>query len=164
MRVFAFVLVTFSLMVANKAIADSVTKSGNLGNGWISLTKQSDPFDSSKVKAFQIMKNSFTFRCGELNMEVNSYGFESLSFGADLKYVIDEQEPVDKQGRYSTYLGGSNMVTDSRYFSFRLNDEDIDAMKAGYTLKVAGKYSTTGWHTKTLNLVGFTAAYNQMCQ
>jgi hypothetical protein len=135
-----------------------------LGNGWIGLTKQSDPFDNSKVQVFQISKESFTFRCGELNMEAASYGFEGLSFDADLKYMIDDRAPVDKSGRYSTYLGGSDMITDSRYFSFSLNDADLEMIKAGSTMKVAGKYSNTGWQTKSVSLLGFTSAYSQMCR
>jgi len=164
MKVRSIVLAVLSMLAVNGVFADDSMKVRQLGKGWIALTKQVDPFDSSKSKVFQIMKSGFTFRCGELNMEVSSYGFESLSFGADLKYVVDDQAPVDKRGKFSTYLGGSDLVTDSRYFSFRLNDTDIDAMKAGNSMKVAGKYSSTGWQTKTLSLMGFTSAYNQMCR
>jgi len=146
------------------ATADNSMKVRQMGNGWIGLAKQSDPFDTSKVEVFQISKGGFTFRCGELNMEVSSYGFESLSFGADIKYMIEDQEPVEKTGRFSTYLGGSDMVTDSRYYSFKLNSVDVDAMKAGNAIKVAGKYSSTGWQTKGVSLIGFTSAYNQMCK
>lgn len=148
MKVTSIALVVLSLVVVNEALADDSMKIRQLGKGWIGFTKQSDPFDSSKSKVIQIMKSGFTFRCGELNMEVSSYGFESLSFGADLKYVVDDYPPVDKRGKFSTYLGGSDMVTDSRYFSFRLNDTDVDALKAGNSMKVAGKYSSMGWQTK----------------
>ncbi|MEC8849138.1 MAG: hypothetical protein VYB93_07740 [Pseudomonadota bacterium] len=147
----------------NEAAADDSMKIRQLDQGWIGLAKQTDPFDSSKSEVFQITKSGFTFRCGELNMEVNSYGFESLSFGADLKYMVDDQSPVEKRGQFSTYLGGSDMVTDSRYFSFNLNRTDVEAIKAGNAMKVAGKYSNTGWQTKSLSLIGFTSAYNLMC-
>lgn len=69
----------------------------------------------------------------------------------------------EKRGQFSTYLGGSDMVTDSRYFSFNLNRTDVEAIKAGNAMKVAGKYSNTGWQTKSLSLIGFTSAYNLMC-
>ena len=135
----------------------------NLGQGWRALVEQSDPFDTSKVKIVQITKGEFTFRCRELNMEGPSYGYESLSFRASLKYVVDGNSPVDKSGGYSTYLGGSDLVTDSRYYHFSLNDSDLTAFKKGNVVKVAGKYSTTGWFTKSLNLIGFTKAYTKMC-
>ena len=145
------------------ATADDSMKIRQMGNGWIGFAKQSDPFDTSKIEVFQISKGGFTFRCGELNMEVRSYGFEGLSFSADIRYMIDDQEPVEKRGRFSTYLGGSDMIIDSRYYSFNLNSVDVDAMKAGNAMKVAGKYSSTGWQTKDVSLMGFTSAYNQMC-
>ncbi|MCE4937558.1 hypothetical protein, partial [Aliivibrio fischeri] len=113
------------------------TKFQNLGKGWRALIKQDDPFDSTKVKIIQITKNAFTFRCGELNMEVPSYGYESLSFTASVKYVVDGSSPVDRTGGYSTYLGGSDLMTDSRYYHFSLNDSDIKAFKKGNIVKVA---------------------------
>lgn len=113
------------------------------------FTPKTASFASFEIAS--ISKDDFTFRCGELNMEVSSYGFESLSFGADLKYMVDDQVPVEKNGQFSTYLGGSDMVTDSRYFSFKLSNSDVDAMKAGTSIKVAGKYSATGWQTKGLS-------------
>lgn len=128
------------------------------------MTIQLDPFDQQKVKIIQISKESFTFRCGQLNMKVSSYGFESLSFDADIKYVTDKNEPVDKQGRYSTYLGGSDMATDDRYYSFALTNDDIDALSSAEFLKVAGKYSSAGWETKGLKLSGFASAYGEMCK
>lgn len=163
MKFFSTILVLLAIANIDVANADDSMKIRQLGKGWLGFTKQSDPFDSSKAKVFQITKSGFTFRCGELNMEVSSYGFESLSFGAELKYMIDERAPVDKRGTYSTYLGGSDMVTDSRYYSFKLSDADVERMKAGNSMKVAGKYSNTGWKTKNLSLIGFTSAYNQMC-
>ena len=164
MRSFVCLLMTLFLTSISVVAADDSIKIRQMGNVWTGLAKQSDPFDKSKTEVIQIFKGSFTFRCGELNMKVSSYGFESLSFGAELKYMIDDQAPVEKNGRYSTYLGGSDMVTDSRYFSFKLSKSDVDAMKAGTSIKVAGKYSTTGWQTKELSLIGFTSAYNQMCK
>lgn len=162
MKIFLCSLVMLALSISNVTAGDVRQLSG----GWRAFTKQSDPFDNSKVEIIQIIKDDFTFRCGELNMAVSSYGFESLSFHADLKYMIDDQVPVEKQGYFSTYLGGSDIVTDSRYFSFKLNSEDIAAMKAGTKIKVAGKYSNSnlGWQTKNLSLEDFTSAYNQMCK
>ncbi len=143
--------------------AQAETSFRNLGYGWMAFTQQSEPFDRTKFKIIHISKGGFIFRCNELNMRATSYGFESLSFHASLKYVVDSERPVDKSGGYSTYLGGSDIVTDSRYYHFKLNDSDIDAFKNGGEVKVAGQYSGTGWFTKSLNLMGFTKAYNEMC-
>jgi len=143
--------------------ANAEIKFQNLSDGWTAFTKQSDPFDSSKVEVIQIRKESFIFRCNEMNMEAPSYGFESLRFNANLKYVVDTNSPVDKKGGYSTYLGGSDLVTDNRYYYLKLSESDLDSFKKGNVVKVAGKYSNLGWFTKTLNLIGFTKAYNVMC-
>lgn len=143
--------------------AHAETKVQELGGDWYALAMQSDPFDSSKIKINQIRKGEFVFRCNELNMEAPSYGYESLSFSAELKYIVDASDFVDKVGGYSTYLGGSDLVTDSRYYYFDLSSDDVSAFKKGNILKVAGKYSTNGWLTKELNLSGFTKAYDAMC-
>ncbi|MCD9516855.1 hypothetical protein GLP21_19465 [Photobacterium carnosum] len=153
-----------SLLLLSCGSVNAEMKSKNLEQGWRALVNQSDPFDTSKVEIVQITKGAFTFRCRELNMEAPSYGYESLSFRANLKYIVDGNNPVDKSGGYSTYLGGSDLVTDSRYYHFSLTSADIAAFKKGNSAKVAGKYSKTGWFTKSLNLVGFTKAYSQMCK
>lgn len=163
MKIVLCSLFMLALSVFNAAAADSM-KAKQLGDEWRGLTKQSDPFDESKIEVVQIYKDDFTFRCGELNMVVRSYGFDGFSLDADLKYMIDDQVPVEKRGRFSTYLGGSKMITDNRYYSFKLEDKDVDAIKAGATMKVAGRFSTAGWETKSVSLVGFASAYNQMCR
>ncbi|WP_305369718.1 hypothetical protein [Photobacterium leiognathi] len=156
-------LVIWMTLLFSIGNAQAEVKFKNIGSGWRALVQQSDPFDSSKFEIVQIKKGDFTFRCNDLNMEVNSYGYESLSFNAFLKYVVDSNSPLDKKGGYSTYLGGSDLVTNSRYYYFKLNESDIEAFKKGNSLKVAGKYSSTGWVTKSLNLKGFTKAYSEMC-
>ena len=98
-----------------------------------------------------------------MNMKSPSYGFKSLSFSATLKYIVDANTPVNKKGGYSTYLGGSDLVTDDLYYYFKLSKSDLNAFKKGNVVKVAGKYSSSGWFTKSLNLIGFTKAYNKMC-
>ncbi len=55
------------------------------------------------------------------------------------------------------------MITDSRYFSFKLIHADINAMKSGSVMKVAGKFSTLGWETRSIDLSGFSSAYGKMC-
>lgn len=158
-----FYLLFFGLtaLVCSNAMAE--IKAKDLGNGWLALTEQADPFDKNAIKIIEITKDDFTFQCGELNMSASSYGFESLSFNAELKYLIDSNPAKSKTGTYSTYLGGSDLVTDSRYYSFNLNTEDIAAMKSGSSMKVAGRYGSSGWETKNINLAGFTSAYSLMC-
>ena len=164
MRIFFCSLLMLSLSFINAEASDNSIRKKQFGNGWIGLTKQSDPFDKSKVEVFQISKGKFTFLCNEINMEAASYGIESFSFSSVLKYMIDGQDPVEKNGRYSTYLSGSDMVTDIRYYSFTLDNDDIASLKTGSALKVAGKYSGMGWETKSVSLKGFSSAYNQMCK
>ena len=135
-----------------------------LEHGWRGLTSQIDPFDISAVKVTQIYKDSFTFRCGELNVEISrfDYDFDSYSYNRNLKYIVDGNIPVEKTGVLSTYLGGSDLMTDDEYFSFKLNDADLDMFRKGNLLKVAGK-GWGGYVTKSLNLDGFTSSYSKMC-
>ncbi len=97
-------------------------------------------------------------------MKGRPFRFDGFSFDAKLKYLVGDEVPVDKTGKYSTYLGGSKMVTQDRYYSFKPNSADIDAIKSAKLLKVAGQYSNTGWETKSVDLVGFSAAYEAMCK
>jgi hypothetical protein len=163
MKYLIFPLAIVSLMSAS-AVAANSSHVKKMGNGWIGLAKQSDPFDTSKEEIFQIIKGDFTFSCGELNMKVDSHGFDGLSFDAQLKYMADDQDPVDKIGKYSTYLGGSDLVTDSRYYSFNLSAAEVEVLKSVKSIKVAGKYYSMGWETKNLSMAGFSSAYSQMCK
>ena len=95
-------------------------------------------------------------------MSAPSHGYESLSFGAEIQYVVDESESVKKRGKYSTYHKGSDLMTDDRYFSFPLSAADVDTLKNGINLKMAGKWGG-GWKTESLDLTGFTNAYSAMC-
>lgn len=163
MRVLLLTLVSIvAFTMSQPGFAGSV-KIKRLDYGWTAVAKQADPFDDSKLDIYEITKGSFTFRCNELNMSDGASVFESFSFRANLKYRVDDQAPVDKKGKYSTGLGGSDLVADSRYYSFRLGGPDIKALKAGNIAKVAAQFGSTGWTTKSLNLMGFTAAYNLMC-
>lgn len=163
MKNFLALVVAFILMPMSITQAQSSLDVKDLGKGWVGLTQQVDPFDKTKVNVRQIIKEKFTFRCREINLEVRSGSFNGLNFSADLKYIIDEQEPVDKKGRYSTYLGGSDIVTRSRYFSSKLSNEEIDDFKSGKILKLAGRRGTA-WITSELKLDGFTEAYDAMCK
>ena len=134
-----------------------------LDGGWIAILEQADPFDSSVTEILYITKGDFTFRCGELNVSASSYGYDGLSFGAKLKYVIDSNEPVDKHGGYSSYLGGSDLVTDTRYYYFKFGEPDLESFVQGNKIKVAGKHHTSGWLTRELDLKDFAKNYELMC-
>ena len=145
--------------------ADINTK--DLGQGWWAMVKQSDPFDTSKIEIIQISKGKFTFKCREINMlgRSSKYNYKSYSFNASLKYAVDEKSPVDKSGGFSSYLSGSDLMTDSRYYHFSLNESDLMAFKEGNSVKVAGQWSKgMGWFAESLNLAGFTNAYTKMCE
>lgn len=137
------------------------TKVEFLDYGWIASKQQIDPFDTNKMRSVRISKDNFTFRCNELNFSAPSYGYTSLSISANIKYIVDDNYSIDKQGTFSTYLGGSDLLTDLRYYSFKLSSEDIMSFHKGNILKAAGNYSTE-WLTKTLDLKGFTKAYASM--
>lgn len=137
------------------------TKVEFLDYGWIASKQQIDPFDTNKMRSVRISKDNFTFKCNELNFSAPSYGYTSLSISANIKYIIDDNTPIDKQGTFSTYLGGSDLVSDTRYYSFKLSSDDIMSLKKGNLLKIAGKY-TTDWLTRELDLNGFTEAYDSM--
>ncbi|MDC3261570.1 hypothetical protein OAU76_00210 [bacterium] len=157
-RLLLALMITSPLSHADLAYKD-------LGSGWRAMTEQSDPFDASITRIRQISKDSFVLTCNNLNWKERSdVYFAGHSFDADIKYIIDGSSPVDKKGLKSTYLGGSDMATDDRYYSFRFNETDLFALKKGRVLKVAGKTSSFGWHTTTLDLAGLEAAYDQMCK
>lgn len=135
----------------------------DLEGGWKSMSQQSDPFDTSKVSIVQIFKGDFILQCGSMNMKLKNSSYDSFSFSAKLKYVVDDNEPVDKSGTFSTYMEGSDMVTNHRYFFYKLNNKDIEQMKNGNIIKVAASFGSSGWMTKELSLIGFTNAYEKMC-
>lgn len=136
----------------------------NLGNGWKAITRQSDPFDKEKLQVIQIIKGDFIFRCSEINMNASSSGFDSIRLTAELKYIIDHQDAVDKTGSYSTYLGGSDLITQKRYYSTFLSNLEIESLKNSKRLKLAGQFSNIGWTTRELALNGFASAYEEMCK
>lgn len=162
MNVLKLTLVVASL-ISTTTSASERPQISQLGGGWIGLAKQSDPFDTSKVQIVQMFKGDFTFRCGELNMEARGFGIDGFSFDAQVKYIVDDRAPVDKRGTYSSYLGGSRMVTRNSYYSVKLSFEEIESIKFGKVLKVAGQFSTSGWILKTVDLSGFASAYEKMC-
>lgn len=156
-------LVAVSL-ISETSIASERPQISQLGGGWIGVAKQSDPFDTSKVEIIQMFKGDFTFLCGELNMKARESGFDGFSLDAQLQYVVDDQAPVNKRGKYSTYLSGSKMVTRDRYYSFKLSSDEVDSIKTGKVLKVAGQFSHAGWEMKSIDLTGFASAYEKMCK
>lgn len=160
-KIYIAVALVASSPFAAMASDNYVTK--NLSKGWRALGKRSDPFDKSKIDIVQVSKADFTFRCNSINFEVGDEysGFDSFSFTVDIQFRIDNDDPVRKKGRYSTYLNGSDMVNDERVFSAKLKSSDIDQMKSGNKLVAAGNFS--GWTSKEVNLAGFTNAYELMC-
>lgn len=154
------VIICVTLLLVSQLSLASIS---NLGGGWIALTEQSDPFDTTKKRILHISKQEFTVRCRDINFSAPSYGYESLSFGASIQYMVDGGEPIKRKGKYSTYLGGSDLMTDSRYYSFRLDSETVNAMKAGLEMKMAGRWNKD-WTTKVLDLSGFKSVYERMCE
>jgi tetratricopeptide (TPR) repeat protein len=162
MRLLKTMLVTLTALLV--ADVDADYKSQNLGYGWRAMTEQSDPFDTSKFKIRQIYKDIFTVQCNQISwLTASDVLFDSFSFPAEIKYMVDKGSSVDKIGSKSTYLGGSDMVNNDRYFSFTFDETDLTSFSKGKVLNLAGRISASGWETRTLDLSGFEVAYNQMC-
>ena len=141
-------------------------KNGFVENGWLVSTSQADPFDASVVKIESITSGlespRFTIRCNELNMVFEDRNFDGFSFNAKLKYVVDDNPPVDKNGTYSTYLGGSDLINDQRNYFFKLNESDLEALRNGTSIKVAGNHGA-GWESGSMDLEGLEPLYKRMC-
>ena len=135
----------------------------NLENGWRALASQTDPFDDTKIELGRLLKLNFTVNCRYFNWKtMENAGFDSYSLKASIKYRIGSDEPVTKDGKFSTYLGGTTLMTDDRYFSFEMTDEDIQNLKAEGGFQLAGQFG--GWRTVKSNLKGFATSYDEMCK
>jgi hypothetical protein len=162
-NVWSFVTVVLLLSI-NAAQGQGTLDHKEISGGWKVMTRQVDPFDKTKIQIIQIYKGDFTFRCQEINMKVNSTGIDALSFDAEVKYIVDDKDPLDKSGKYSTYLGGSNIVTRMKFYSAKISNSEVDEIKKGQNLKMAGKFGSSGWATRELALDGFSEAYEAMCK
>ena len=162
-NVWSFVTVVL-LLSMNAAHGQSTLDHKDVSGGWKVMTRQADPFHKTKVQIVQIYTGDFTFRCQEINMKVYSSGIDGLSFDAELKYIVDDKDAFDKSGKYSTYLGGSNIVTRMKFYSAKISNSEIDEIKKGQNLKMAGKFGSSGWSTRELALDGFAEAYDEMCK
>lgn len=157
------VLGLFAVLSSHLVFAENGMGFEQLSGGWMALTQQDDPFDKSKNKIFQLHKGDFVFRCRDISFKHYEHTYDSFAFGAKIKYVIDSKKPVDKSGWYSSYIGGSDMVNDDRYYSMSLYSEDKEALFRDKKLKMAGEFGSEGWTTRELALDGFQEAYNRMC-
>lgn len=162
-NVYRFVVAVL-LMSMNVAQGQVPYDFKDLGRGWRAVTKQVDPFDKTKIQIIQITKDEFTFRCEEINMKVYSGRADGFSYPAEIKYIVDDQDAVEKAGKYSTYLGGVGIVTSTKYYSSKLLTKEVETLKNGQNLKLAAKNSVSGWTTKELVLDGFASAYDEMCK
>ena len=164
MRAFNASLFLFLFSMGFVFAADDTYRFESLKGGWRAMTEQADPFDSNKRKIIFIEKEGFNFVCGSLNMLADSdMYFDGFSFDAKIKYITDKNDAVDRIGKYATFLGGSDTVTDDRYYFFTLSNEDIETFRDSRILKVAGRTSS-GWTTRAVDLRGFSAAYDAMCK
>jgi len=157
-------VVVILLLSMNAAQGQSTLDHKDVSGGWKVITRQVDPFDKTKVQIVQIYKGDFIFRCQEINMKVNSSGVDGFSFDAELKYIVDDKDALEKSGKYSTYLGGSKLVTQMKFYSAKIFNSEVEEIKRGQNLKMAGKFGSSGWTTRELALDGFAEAYDEMCK
>ena len=133
--------------------------------GFVAMYQQADPFDKSKKKYLQFSKGDFWFNCSEISFIArDDTSFDSFDFDAKVAIKVDE-EPVEEQtGIYSSYLFGSDMVNDQRVYSTRMGPWLVSLFKNGDSLQAAGKWGTSGWTSKSIELKGFTATYDKVCK
>ena len=165
MRAFSTLLVLCFVSLGFALAADNPYRFKSLEGGWRAMTKQTDPFDKTKTKIVRIQKGNVTFECNELNMRVHSdLNYDGFSINVKIKYVLDQKDAVDKEGKFATYLGASDSVTRETYFFASLSDADMEKFRVGRELKVAGELGSMGWVTREADLSGFAAAYDMMCE
>jgi|TARA_B110000908_G_scaffold824_1_gene1030 hypothetical protein len=139
----------------------------SIGNGFYGSYVQDDPFDTTKKRYTRVSKNGFDFNCKEISFRDRDGYYDEFSFSADIALKIDSNEPFRRLGTYSTGMFGQKWVTDSRFFSVPLFESRklIQELKSGNTLIASGKWGTSGgWSDpKKLSLIGFTDAFNKLC-
>jgi len=136
----------------------------SLGNQFTAFYEQADPFDSSKKNFLFFYKGDFVFKCQQISFGKRStYDYDGFSFNADIALKIDDNEPFEGRGKYSTYQFGSDMVNDARMYSARITSDVVQQLKAGNTLQASGRFGGGGWSPFKVSLKGFTHAYNKVC-
>lgn len=136
----------------------------NLGNGFRAMTKLADPF-SDQREFINFTKDNFTFNCQTVSLLVNDdLYYDGFSFSAKIALKVDNHQAIIQTGKNSSYLGGSDLITSSDYYSTKLTKQLVQQLKAGNELTMAGKTSTGSWKRAKLNLRGFSKAYNKVCQ
>ena len=154
-------LIFFIFAVTNAANADFVFVP--LGDGWSALAKRTDPFNEDIVRLEYISKDGFKFKCDAMDFVTHWYRYDSFRRGSRVAFKIDNNDPVTRGGITSTGSFGSEIITDDRHYSTQLRSSEIEQMKRGAELKVAGALMDT-WQTKSLDLRGFTHAYGVLCE
>ena len=160
------VLTVIALMMSfGSPLAFSDMRAEEFSDGFIALYEQTDPFDKSKRKYRTFFKGYFAFNCSEISMySKRETLFNSFKFDATVAIKVDE-EPVEEQtGTYSSYLFGSDLVTDDEVYSTRMGPYLVSLFKKGSSLQMAGKWSRSGWTSRSIDLTGFTAAYEKVCE
>ena len=136
----------------------------SLGNGFTGFYHQTDPFDATKKEFYMFNKGDFWFSCNEISfISDDDASFDSFSFKAVFAFQVDDKPSEELSGKYSTFLFGSDTVFDSRVYSTRMTQWFVSLLKEGNLVRAAGKFGGSGWTTKSLDLKGFTAAYDKAC-
>ena len=134
-------------------------------HGWKAIGTQADPFDQTAIDIVVISKDDFVFDCATASLVSDRNAkFDTFKIWAALQYQVDGKKVVKQDATYSTIYGGRDGVSDNRFFSFRMDQQDVQNFKRGLKLTVAAKHYALGWINKDLDLMGFTAAYTEMCE
>ena len=136
-----------------------------LSDGYTAVYSQADPFDNSIREYIYFRKDNFTFNCDAISFEdpYNWITYDSFSFPATVALKIDAGPKHELAGTYSTYLFGSDMVNDDRVYAADMTPNIVEELKRGDKLQASGKFGDSGWEAYTLDLSGFSAAYDEVC-
>lgn len=131
------------------------------GVGKAYLVYADDPFNGGRSYKYLVVPDDVYVRCESVKLKGRDGYFDEFSFPADIKIRADGSS-YEFKGSYST-VG----ISDSRYYTITRSanpskfEELINAFKSGSTALVGGKWHTD-WEHETVNLSGFTKAYQKL--
>ena len=136
-----------------------------LGDDFIAMYKQADPFDDESRDYVFFKKDEFTFRCDAISFESSSRSasYDSFSFEATIALKIDSNPVHQLNGTYSTHSFGSDLVNDDRVYSADITPAIVSELSQGNQLQASGKFGDGGWKQHSLDLTGFASAYDKVC-
>jgi hypothetical protein len=125
------------------------------------LVYSEDPFLGTRNYKYMVVSSYLSVRCNKIELEGRDGYFNKFSFPAKMRFRVDGED-YDFSVKYNT-VG----ISDSRYYSLVKPsvpieyNKLIDALKVGNKAVVGGKWYAD-WEHRTIDLSGFTKAYNML--